>query len=59
MLAEAPDRPPQPDGDRAVVNLGDVGEFVLEVPRPDPIREDHAVTHAQFGDRSGGPDRVK
>ena len=46
-------------GDRAVVNLGDLGEFVLEVPRPDPIREDHAVTHAQFGDRSGGPDRVK
>ena len=58
-VAEAPHRPPQPDGDHAVVNLGDLGEFVLEVPRPDPIRKHHPVTHAQLGDRPGGADRVK
>ncbi len=58
-FVEAPHRSPEPDGDRAVVNLGDVGEFVLEVPRPDPIREHHRVTHAQLGDRSGGTERVK
>ena len=58
-VAEAPHRPPQPDRDRSVVNLDDLGELVLEVPRPDPIREHHPVTHAQLGDRAGGADRVK
>ena len=58
-LAEAPDRPPEPDGDRVVVNRGDVGEFVLEVSRPDPVREHDRVTHAQLGDCLRGPDRVK
>ncbi len=48
-----------PDGDRTVVHLGDLGEFVLEVSRPDPVREHHRVTHAQLGDCLGGTDRVK
>jgi hypothetical protein len=58
-IAEAPHRPREPDGDRAVVNLGDFGEFALELPRPDPIREHHPVADAPFGDRSGGTDLVK
>ena len=32
---------------------------MLEVPRPDFVREYHRVTHAQFGDRPRGTDRVK
>ena len=54
-----PHRPPEPDGDRAVVNLGDLGESVLEVPGPDSVGQHHGVTHAQLGDRPGGTYRVK
>jgi hypothetical protein len=32
---------------------------VLEVSRPDPVREHHGVTHAQFSDRLRGTDCVK
>ena len=58
-VAEAPYRPPESDGGGVVANLGDLGEFVLEVPRPDPVGEHHRVTDAQRGDRSSGTDRVK
>jgi hypothetical protein len=40
-LAVAPDRPLEPDGDRVVLNRGYLGEFVLEVSRPDPVGEHH------------------
>ena len=58
-FAEAPHRPREPDGDRAIINLSDLGEFVLEVATPDPVVEHHHVTHAQLGDRLRGTDRVK
>jgi hypothetical protein len=58
-VAEASHRPAKPDSDRTVVNLDDFGEFVLEVSRPDPIREHHPVTDAPLGDCPDGADRVK
>jgi hypothetical protein len=57
-VAEALDRPLGPDGDRVVLNRGYLGEFVLEVSRPDPVGEHH-VSPTHNSAIAYGTDRVK
>ena len=58
-IAKPTHRPPQPDGHRAVVELGDHRELTLEIARPDPAVEHHRVSDAQVGKRRGRLDRVQ
>jgi hypothetical protein len=58
-VAEPANRTRQPDGDSAVVNLGDLGKLVLQVAGADPAGEHHQVADAQLSDRLGRADGVQ